>query len=37
MDVLCIGNSVINNSFADFDEEIPPEVVAKIKECVEKM
>lgn len=31
------GNSVINNTFADFDEEISPEIVAKIKECVEKM
>lgn len=31
------GNSVINNSFNDFDEEIAPEVVAKIKEIVEKM
>lgn len=31
------GNSVIGNTFADFDEEIAPEVVAKIKECVEKI
>ena len=31
------SKSVINNTFADFDEEISPEIVAKIKECVEKM
>ena len=31
------GNSVINNSFNDFDEEVSPEAVEKIKDIVEKM
>ena len=31
------SNSVINNTFCDFDEEIAPEVVKTIKEIVEKM
>ena len=28
------GADVTNNTFCDFDEEIPAETIAKIKECV---
>lgn len=31
------GNSVENNSFCDFDEEIPPELAAAAKECVKEL